>query len=236
VAALRSRVPGRSRLRLVRSRVRFYAGLLRNIASNSQDAVALQALAQFPGQYLPWTAGAMSPTAVATLVNQILLNRRHVIVECGSGVSTVVFARVVRQEGGHIYTIEEDAEWCARVLAWLDRDGTADVVTVIHAPVEGSGEERWYRRAALDEIPAGIDLLVVDGPTAWISGSELARYPALPYFYEKLAPDATIALDDSFRRGERQIIARWRNEFGRDFEARPGSRLAVSHGRDTLYG
>jgi predicted O-methyltransferase YrrM len=199
-------------------------------ASSGQDAVALQALSALPGGYLPWTGAAMHPAAVATVVNSVVLNDHRVIVECGSGVSTVVLARVVRQEGGHIYTIEEDAEWGAHVSAWLDRDGTADAVTIIHAPFEGKPGDGWYRRAALVDIPAEIDLLVVDGPAALAPGRALVRYPALPYFHEKLAPGATVVLDDISRPGEQQILARWRSEFGREFEVRPLSDIAISRG------
>lgn len=228
----------------MRSRVRSYVGLLRKMpfnsedavalqalaASNSQDAAALQALAAFPGGYLPWTGSAMHPAAVATVVNSVVLNRHRAIVECGAGVSTAVLARVVRQEGGHIYAIEEEAEWATRVSAWLDRDGTADAVTIIHAPLEGTPETAWYRRAALVDIPAAIDLLVVDGPAACAPGRALARYPALPFFNEKLAPGATVVLDDISRPGEQEILARWRSEFGREFEIRRHSDIALSRG------
>ena len=228
----------------MRSRVRSYLRLLRKMpsnsqdalalqalaASNSQDAVALQALSALPGGYLPWTGPAMHPAAVATIVNSVVLNHHRAVVECGSGVSTVVLARAVRQEGGHIYTIEEDAEWGAHVSAWLDRDGTADAVTIIHAPFEGRAGDGWYRRAALVDIPAEIDLLVVDGPAALAPGRALVRYPALPYFNEKLTPGATVVLDDISRPGEQQILARWRSEFGREFEVRPLSDIAISRG------
>jgi hypothetical protein len=76
---------------------------------------------------------------------------------------------------------------------------------------------------------------VVDGPAAWEPGRELARYPALPFFNKQLATNATIVLDDISRAGEQQIIARWHSEFGREFEVRRESDLAISHGPDTYY-
>src|SRR5829696_2386183 len=64
------------------------------------------------------------------------LNRRRVIVELGSGVSTVFLARLLRNEGGHLYTVEDDEAWAAHVARWLEQEGTTDRVTLIRAPVE----------------------------------------------------------------------------------------------------
>jgi hypothetical protein len=62
----------------------------------------------------------------------------------------------------------------------------------------------------MDEIPARVDMLFVDGPpgATW----PLARYPAMPIFRDRLTADAVVYLDDGVRADEREIAARWARE------------------------
>ena len=84
----------------------------------------------------------------------------------------------------------------------------------------------WYDdavvAAGLDVALRGelIDLLLVDGPPAYAAGHELARYPALPVLYDRLAPGATVVLDDVERAGEQEVLRRWERETGLDFDRR----------------
>jgi len=208
--------------------------MLRRSVVNGYDAVALHELSQLPGpsSYVPWSQSfAMRPAAVALLLREVALNRRRVIVELGSGVSTVFLARLLRNEGGHLYTVEDDEAWAAHVARWLEQEGTTDRVTLIRAPVE----DGWYARKPLDAIPDGIDMLIVDGPKAGTDDIQLARYPALPYFSRKLTSDATVIADDIDRPGEQEVVARWEREYGRRFERRfLQDALAVSRPADAF--
>jgi hypothetical protein len=51
------------------------------------------------GNYLPWSTGTMRPAGLVRVCNEIVHRGRTRIVECGSGVSTVVLARLLRQRG-----------------------------------------------------------------------------------------------------------------------------------------
>ena len=85
---------------------------------------------------------------------------------------------------------------------------------------------RWYDEAAvaagLDTAFGGepIDLLIVDGPPAFAVGHGTSRYPALPVLHERLAPGATVVLDDIERPGEQVVLERWELEFRLTFERR----------------
>jgi hypothetical protein len=96
----------------------------------------------------------------------------------------------------------------------------------------------WYDQTALETGidsalgGAAIELLVVDGPPAYAQGHGLARYPALPVLHDRLAPSATIILDDAERPGEREIIRRWQLETDLSFhqdDARAGLATATVH-------
>jgi hypothetical protein len=176
----------------------------------------------------------MRPAGLATVCNDIVLNGRRRVVELGSGISTVLLARLLCQRspvgGFRIAAVEHDARWAQWVTEQLDREGTGSDVVVVHAPLAPHPRaERglsWYDddaltgglRTALRGDP--IDLLVVDGPPAYAAGHGLARYPALPVLCDLLAPRATVILDDAERPGEQEVLRRWEHETGLDFDRR----------------
>jgi predicted O-methyltransferase YrrM len=138
------------------------------------------------------------------------LARTHepeVVVECGSGASTVLLAKLQRQRyRGRLISLEHDERFAARTRGMLDMNGLDDVVTV--CPLGPNGQWQWY---TLRPEIRKIDMLIVDGPparTAW-----LARYPALPLLRERLSDDAVIVLDDVHRHDERVILRRWLSEY-----------------------
>lgn len=192
-------------------------------ATDAQDATALQALAALSGPFLPWTSFSMRPAAILAVVTDVALNDRRSIVECGSGNSTVFLARLLAQRGGagHVHSIDHDARWAEATREALRREGLEHLADVSHAPlVDG-----WYDRGALPAVEA-VDLLVVDGPPGWdvAAGAPIpgAREPALDVFRERLAPGATVVLDDIDREGERRIVAAWEGRHGLRFRLERG--------------
>ncbi len=160
------------------------------------------------GGYLPWTTGAMRPAGLVVVCNAVVHGARVRVVECGSGASTVVLARQLRERGaGFIVAVEHDGAWAALVGDLLRREALDNVARVVHAPLEG--DPPWYAAAALDAMPAEVDLLVVDGPPAHATSHEHRRAPALAFFEARLMPGATVILDDLQRPGEREVLARW---------------------------
>ena len=201
------------------------------------DLLSLQALEPLATRYVPWNAMSMTPTAVTTLVNDIVVNERRTIVECGAGISTAFIARLLRQRGeGRLITIDHDPEWAAVIDRALQEERLSEwvhIVTAPLAPTELSWDgEPWYSEEVLArlDVQDGIDLLVVDGPPAYAKELRHARYPALPFFSDSLAPNCTLILDDVGRRGELDVVARWEQEVGIGFERRlVAGNLAIGH-------
>ena len=183
---------------------------------HERDWRALQILGPLlDGPYLPWTEGALRPAALVTIANEIVFGERRQVVELGAGVSTVVLARLMRERGGRLTSVEHDPDWARVVRSQLELEGLEVSAHLVEAPLEpslGDGAP-WYGRAALTELPAeGIDLLLVDGPPGYPEEMERSRYPALPQLADRLTPGALIVLDDASREGERNVIARWASE------------------------
>ena len=198
------------------------------------EARALTRLAPLLKGYVAWSPHAMRPSAVVSLLDDVQLNRRRSVVECGAGVSTIYLARLLDTVDGHLWSLEHDADWAAVVNDWLQAEGLAHRVTLILAPLQGrdpgAQATGWYGKEYLDgALPdRSIDLLIVDGPPAYMPGAGLARYPAVPYFKSRLSQSWTVVLDDIQRPGERNVATRWARLLGTTFDWRLESGIAVA--------
>lgn len=190
----------------------------RSIDNIFRQAESLLALYKDLGfsQSLPSTRGwAGSPDFLFLLKDLFLKQKPKVVVECSSGVSTLVLAQCMKLQGeGRVYSLEHDREYAQKTVELLERHGLQDWATIICAPltksdVSGQGRE-WYDVSKLPEDIGNIDMLVIDGPPAVVDGQ--ARYPALPLLKSRLSDKAVIVLDDADRPGEKEIVKMWQAE------------------------
>ena len=198
---------------------------LDSLSRSSHDAVAMQVLAPLIGTYQPWTSFALRPSGLVKILNEIVMNHRRCIVECGGGISTVYIAKLLQQQGhGHLYTLEDNLGFIELLRALLQEQQLGDYVTVIPAPLAVCNlaleNNLWYDLTAFRSqfTESTIDLLLVDGPPAYDRPRRLSRYPALPALRDLLAPDFAVVLDDINRSGEAEIIVKWAAEFDLTFE------------------
>jgi hypothetical protein len=155
---------------------------------------------------------AAAPDLLLHLVEQIRSRRPSLVIEVGSGTSTLWLATALRTFGvpGRIVSLEHDPGYHERVVGEVDRLGLGDLAQVRLAPLEQhtvDGESwSWYAESAWRDL-SGCGLLFVDGPPGWTA--PLARYPAVPLLAGVLAPGAVVVLDDYDRDEEKAVVARW---------------------------
>jgi predicted O-methyltransferase YrrM len=165
---------------------------------------------------LPPTRGwAGSPDFLLELARHARSAQPRNVVECSSGASTLVLARCMQLNGaGKVYSLEHDAHFAGQTRAQLRRLGLEDWAQVLDAPLQPhvlDGESwPWYELSALPADLA-IDLLVIDGPPQ--ATRPLARYPAGPLLFPRLAAGGHVFLDDAARADELAILQRWQREF-----------------------
>jgi len=163
---------------------------------------------------LPPTRGwAASPDFLAVLARHVLATRPSVIVECGSGVSTIVLARCCElNKAGHVYSLEHHAGYGETTRAELTRHELSHRADVLDAPLvphEFAGARwSWYALSGLPDLE--LDMLVVDGPTGHTG--TLARYPAGPVLLPHLRVGGVAFLDDGHEEHVKQAAARWCRE------------------------
>jgi predicted O-methyltransferase YrrM len=177
----------------------------------------------------------MTPTGLAAVCAEVAGRDRPRVVECGSGFSTLVLARLLHTRAGRLVSLEHDEAWAARVGNELASGGLVETAQIALAPLEPHPLARddlpWYARSALRSLPQRIDLLLVDGPPAFEPGTGLSRYPALPALAARLVEDAVVVLDDIDRRGELRILEAWERDCNFRFETWPAARIAIGRRR-----
>lgn len=169
-----------------------------------------------PVQPLPTTRSYRgSPDFLLELYQRIMRHRPQVIVEASSGLSTVVCGYALKQLGeGRVISLEHEAAFAAASREEVDRHGLGGIARVCHAPlvphdIRGA-RWLWYDFARA-ELPADIDMIVVDGPP---SGTQKkARYPAVPLLIDRLRVGGIVLLDDAARGGERRAAEDWAAQF-----------------------
>ena len=164
-----------------------------------------------PGSPIWFRRGwAASPEFLAHLYQQIRNQKPQLVLDIGSGLSTVVAGHAVRQNGqGRVLAWEHLEEYAAQTWKLVEDQSLSDWVRVEFAPLiernlRGQVFE-WYSAELAGEDK--IDVLIVDGPPG--STGPMARFPAIPLLKKSLSPSASVFLDDINRPEEREILSKW---------------------------
>jgi predicted O-methyltransferase YrrM len=164
----------------------------------------------------PMRGWAISPDFANIVISCIRESKPKLVLEAGSGVSTLVIAYCLQEIGeGVVVSLDHNEQYSALTAANVAKHQLQDTATVIYARLkEVAIHDKnwlWYDTEYLRNM-GPIDMLVIDGPPA--ATQKLARYPALPVLFHLLSDDAIILLDDAFRPDEKEIVKLWLEEFG----------------------
>lgn len=161
---------------------------------------------------LPLMGGwAMSPRGMLQAIELVADPTVSVVVECGSGTSTLFLARVLQLKGtGKLVALEHLPEFADKTRAALEHHGLDGIAEVRYAPLEkvnlDDSSYMWYSLASIADIESA-DVIVVDGPPQ--STGTWARYPAFPLLRHLLSDSGVILIDDMGRRDERSMVDAW---------------------------
>ena len=163
----------------------------------------------------PMRVWPISPDFANIVISLIGEHRPGLVLEMGSGVSTLVAAYSLQEiKEGVVVSLEHDERFAAISAANVAKHGLQNIATITYAPLKEvtiQGKSwLWYDVKQLEKL-APIDMLIIDGPP--MATQRLARYPALPLLFHRLSDDAVILLDDAGRKDEKEIVKRWLREF-----------------------
>jgi hypothetical protein len=136
----------------------------------------------------PWACNASTLVALAMLAKS-----RYSILECGSGISTLVLAAA--NPAAVVHVLEDDLEWLRKLELEIERAGMTNVM-LHHCPrSEASG---WWYDVAGVALP-DFDLVFVDGPAFHVDGVGVNTDTRRP-LYTRLAANienAVLVIDDA---------------------------------------
>jgi methyltransferase family protein len=166
---------------------------------------------------IPANEWAIDAIFAEVVVTEIERREPGLVVECGSGVSTLLFASCLEALGvGRLVTFEHDEEFASQTDSLARHCGCANRVEIVVGPLRphrlGGQEVLWYSGLEALDGQEPVEILVVDGPPG--TTAPLARYPALPLLFPFLAPGASVFLHDGKRAAERETARRWGVEVG----------------------
>ena len=156
----------------------------------------------------PMPGWALSSDAIVQILCDLQERSSPVLVEFGSGQSTVIFAAWFRARGsGRFVSFEHDPAHAEAIGRQLDAAKLAAHVELKLIPLAD--------RAAVDGLPAsksyalpdtfpGFDVAVVDGPSYFFG--ESTRYHPLAWSIDLLNPGGAAYLDDTNRPQEKRIL------------------------------
>lgn len=180
-----------------------------------QDLLAVYAYIEPRAPFPRLTSFGATPDFLRMVAELIATKKPALVLEAGSGISTIVIGYCLEKIGvGQLVALENDREYYEKTKQMLALHGLENRVQLVHAPlvdnIVGKETFQWYDIQSLD-ISAPVDLLIIDGPPYWVGA--MARYPAVPLFYEKFGKDAVVALDDGYREDEKIVAERWNKEY-----------------------
>lgn len=194
-----------------------YSGLSSYFASGEIPAVT------------PWKRGwPASPDFILWMVELIDKNDYDLIVEFGSGVTTLYSAKALAarekknraEKKTHAVTFEHLEQFFLQTRSLLDQAEVGERINVVHAPLheytapDGTVYQYYSCENSLSELSARYKsgasriLVIVDGPPG--ATGKNARYPAFPIMMKHFAPARIdFLLDDYIRNDEKELAGLW---------------------------
>lgn len=129
------------------------------------------------------------------------------ILECGSGLTTLLVGIVAEQRGLSLWSLEHLEPWAERVNACLE-PLRIEAAHIHVAPLRGYGDFDWYS-PPLEAMPGRFSLVLCDGPPAATRGG---RYGLASVMRNRLIGGCVILVDDAARDSEQAMVRRWASE------------------------
>ena len=183
-----------------------------NIIGDSYESISASLELESCLPFTPdWSA---APDFLKLIADNCLKSRPQTILECSSGITTLVLARCCQINNfGHVYSLENEDEYADTTSKQLHQLGLSAFADVIHSPLQGKVIANqlydWYQTDKINI--SSVDMLVIDGPSGFIQKN--SRYPALPVLFNSLSKGCKVFLDDASRPDEKEIVEIWLNEF-----------------------
>lgn len=127
-----------------------------------------------------------------------------IILECGSGLSSILMGIIAKSKGIHIISLENSGKWKKRTAWYLKHFGLNNV-SVLYSPIVDRGSYQWYK---IEEhsLPAKVSLVILDGPPGDIKGGRTGFFSECK---DLIANGTIILVDDVERKEEMGMVVKF---------------------------
>jgi len=137
------------------------------------------------------------------------------ILECGSGLSTIVVGLMAKKHGNTVWSLEHMKPWYIQVKQTLEKYNI-DSVKLIYGPVVEYGDYDWYN-APLDSMPSKYSLVICDGPA---DTKKRAKHSIFPIMKDRFETGCIILYDDAGKVKTEDDIPGWVSKLNMSYEIR----------------
>jgi len=129
------------------------------------------------------------------------------ILECGSGLTTLLVGMIAARTGQRLYSLEHIPFWADKIGRLLERYDVRSAYVDV-APLREGDEYAWYAPTAR-VMAERFALVICDGPPESTRGG---RYGLMPVMRSRLASGCRILVDDVHRPKDAAVLDRWAQE------------------------
>jgi len=195
--------------------------LFKIIKLNKQNAIQLESMQSLYSIFkfnlpLPNTRKmAASPDFIKLIVDIILQKKPKLVLELGSGVSSIFIAKALEKNNeGRLLSIENDKDFALKTQNRIIQEKLNNYTQIITAPLVKQeihhNDYLWYDINFVNNFNDKIDILIVDGPPR--KTNKNARYPAIPLLKKYFSKDIIIIVDDGNRSDDKNSTMKWVKE------------------------
>ena len=129
------------------------------------------------------------------------------ILECGSGLTTLVAGAVAAKNGTRLVVLEHHQPSYDRMIKILEQLKLTHI-QLLYCPLTSFDGFDWYDTHD-HMVPEKVALVICDGPPGSVPGG---RYGLIPLMQHTFDQTTRILMDDTHRRKERAVIRCWYKE------------------------
>jgi hypothetical protein len=146
------------------------------------------------------------------------------ILECGSGLTTILLGLFAGARGVSVCSLEHDPEWYESTAAMMRRYKIENIQLLL-SPLRSYGDFSWYD-PPLDRMPKHFGMVVCDGPPKKSTTGD--RYGLLPVMRDRLGTGSVILLDDVELENPDPVLSRWLEELSASYRVFPSRASAYA--------
>lgn len=151
-----------------------------------------------------WDPGWSLDEPTMAIVLGLVSPTTRLVLEAGSGRSTVEIAKALAPHGGRVIALEEWEPYAEQTRAAL-QESSSDNATVHVTRLGPTQHGIWYRNLPKLEFRS-VDLVVIDGPRSdGLDERSASLFVLDPY----LSPDCVVVIDDAKRHGDNRALQIW---------------------------